>query len=96
MTKKEMQEKINALVNENAIHRAKRSEVEIAFREAEAFRDAERGGWSRREQELLADIDRSKTVLRTLALERWGDKTDENLNYAVYGDGGGGVPEKQK
>lgn len=91
MTKQEMQERINALETENAIHRSKRSEVEIAFTEAEAFRETERVRWSRRERELLEDITHSKTVLRTFAVERWGNKADENLQYAVYGDGGGEV-----
>lgn len=103
MTKKEMQEKmdkmqdrINALITESAIHRAKRGELERERNNIQSTHGFATQAWRDREEELVNDLDSSKTVLRTLTIERWGDKADTHLKYAVYGDGGGGVPGKDE
>ena len=41
--------------------------------------------WKEDRKNLVADLMATKVVARTLAVGQWGDKTDENLNYAVYG-----------
>jgi hypothetical protein len=57
---------------------------------AELKRDAKQSA-----EEMQAQSRDTTVVLRTLGVGQWGDKADANLQYAVFGDGGGGVLEKR-